>query len=478
MEPGQLAAKLKDLFPSDRVFVDEATLVEYASDFTEAPARRPDAVVKAQSREEIVELVKFANQNGIPVVPAVARSNLGGLTIPCKGGIILDLTLMRNVLEVNEDEMYAVIEPGVTFGDIRAYLDEHHPTLRFGYPLSPPYTSVCANCLCDGLANLSMRHGAMSEWVNGMEVVLPTGEVLVTGAGAISPCWFGRAPMPGLGSLFISWQGTTGVVTKMAIQLWPNLPHRQRMFVLSKDRRSAFMLMRRYARTMLFDDIGGMTWPTGKMLFGVKRPGPKDPDEPGAFVYLDFSGNEPEEIRFKTEMVKKVLDSVRAEGGQVEEPIEMDDIIQINPRFEKFAEFPTTLDFLVDHGGGGLTWVGTYGPTAMWDEGADKGEEIMLRHGFAPVMVLRPMKGGHFSVLRFIMIFDKDNEDEVDRAGKCNRELGDMVLDLGYVIYKTPEWAVDKLAERINPNTFALMKRIKKLLDPNGIMNPGKWNLE
>jgi len=473
----ELSEALSTIIPPDRVLIDDATLTEYSSDMTETPPARPDAVVKAHTRDEIVSLVRFANENRVPLIPAVARTNLGGLCLPDHGGVIVDLTEMRRIIEVNENEMYALIEPGVTFGDISAYLKEKHPSIRFGYPLSPPYTSVCANCICDGLANLSMRHGAMSEWVNGMEVVLPSGEVIVTGAGAVSPVWFGHAPIPDLDGLIFSWQGTTGIVTKMAVQLWPNLPLRKRMFLLVGTHIDAFNLMRRFCRTMMFDDIGGMTWPTGKMLFGIKRPAGKDPTEPGAFVYLDFSGNIPEEIDCKLKMVRTVLARARAEGVKSEDPIMLEDIVKLNERFAKFAEFPTTLDFLLDHGGGGLTWVGTYGPTAAWDEAANRAEQIMAKHGFAPTMVLRPMKGGHFGVFRVITIFDKKDAAETERVRQCNRELGRMALDLGFVIYKTPAWAVEMMLERMNPETHALMKRIKKLLDPNNIMNPGKWKL-
>lgn len=475
MKSRDLAEKLVRIIPAERILTDDSTLAQYASDMTEAPPSPPDAVVKAHTREEIVALVKFANENRVPLIPAVARTNLGGLCIPERGGIIVDLTDMRRILEVNENEMYAVIEPGVTFGDISEYLKKHHAALRFGYPLSPPYTSVCANCICDGLANLSLRHGAMSEWVNGMEIVLPSGEVVVTGAGSVSPVWFGHAPIPHLDGLIFSWQGTTGIVTKMAVQLWPNLPLRKRMFILAATHHDAFDLMRRFCRTLMFDDIGGMTWPTGKMLFGIKKPACKDPTEPGAFVYLDFSGNIPEEIDCKLKMVRIVLEKARSAGVKAEEPILLEDIVRLNERFAKFAEFPTTLDFLLDHGGGGLTWVGTYGPTAAWDEAADRAEKIMAEHGFPPTMVLRPMKGGHFGVFRAITIFNKNDAEEVERARRCNRALGQMALDLGFVIYKTPAWAVEMMLERMNPETHALMSRIKKLLDPNNIMNPGKW---
>ena len=96
-----------------------------------------------------------------------------------------------------------MVEPGVTFGHMRKYLDAHHPELRYAYPLAPPYTSVIANALLQGLCDLSSVHGAMADFVNGLEAVLPTGDVVRVGSGAMdSGSWFGRYPLPDLVGLF------------------------------------------------------------------------------------------------------------------------------------------------------------------------------------------------------------------------------------------------------------------------------------
>src|SRR3972149_6764433 len=241
-DTSNIKQKLSDKF-GNRFIHDPNKIKEYASDMTEHEPGKPDFAVKPLTTEEVVWLVKLANEEKIPLIPAVARTNLGGLTLATEGGIIVDMVDMKKILTVNETEMYAIIEPGVTFGDIKEYLDKNHPSLIFGYPLSPPYTSIVANCLLDGLANLSLKHGTMAEWINSIEAVMPTGEVMRAGAGALSPIWFSKAPMPDLTGLFVSWQGSTGIVTKMAVQLWPKPKLRKRMFVMvykaGEDRKSA-----------------------------------------------------------------------------------------------------------------------------------------------------------------------------------------------------------------------------------------------
>lgn len=457
-----------------KIIYDDENLKKYSEDMTENEPHLPDVIVKPTEVDEIVKIIKLANEQKIPITPRAAGTNLGGLTIPIQGGIVLDLSDMNKIIEINETEMYALIEPGVTFGDIRKYLDERHPGLKFGYPLSPPYTSIVCNCLLDGLANLSNKHGTMSEWINGIEAILPNGEIMKCGSCAISPYWFANTPFPDLLGLFINWQGTTGIVTKMAVQLWPNPPLRERMFLMSYDIDTTYSIIKKFTRTGLFDDIGGLSWPSGKMLLGIKRPKQRDPNEPEFFVYLDISGAELNEIELKSDYIKSTIVDIKKLGKDIDGPFDINVLIKINPNFAKFAEFPTTLDFLLEHGGGGLTWIGTYGPTDRWEEGIKEGFEIMNKYGFPPTAVTRPMKGGHFAVLRFIMIFDKSDKDEIERIKLTQKALCEMVIEKGFIPYKTPAWVMKLIEHKIDKNYLNTIKLIKSTFDPNKIMNPGR----
>jgi FAD/FMN-containing dehydrogenase len=473
---------LKTLFaaavPAERLLDDDATLERYSRDQTECEPARPGLVALLVTPEEAVEVVRLAAKHGVPLVPRVAGTNLGGLSIPGRGGVVLDLTRMNRIHSINEVDMVAVIEPGVTFRQLVDELAARELPLTIGIPLSPPHTSVLANCLLDGLGNLSLLHGTMGEWIAGLEVVLASGEVIRTGAWAASEIPFSRAPLPDLTGLFVSWQGTTGLVTRMAVQLAPCPSLRKRLFVLTYERRTTYELMRRLARLGICDDIGGLSWPTGKLLYGVATPREKDPDEPEFFTYIDVSAWNGAQLRVKLEMVLAELQALRERGAEIEDPFDIETLCAISPRFEKFAEFPTDLDFLTGNPGGGLTWVGTYGPLSRFDSAADRGAAIQESHGFPPLIVSRPMKGGHFGVLRFIETFVRDDPADVERVRRCNGELCAMVLEEGFVPYKTPGWAMGPLLSRMWPGTHDLMRRVRALLDPQGIMNPGRLALD
>ncbi len=477
MDKDAAVKNMIEILGPGRVIADEEGLEPYSYDLTEADPSMPDAVCFPENTDEIVKIVKAANGHKCPLVPAVARTNLGGLTIPEKGGVVVDLTRMRRIHEVNTDEMYMVIEPGATFQDVKDYLEANHPDLRFSYPLSPPYTSVCANALLNGLANLSMRGGTMDQWVNCMETVLPTGEVMKTGAAVLTDIWWGRGAIPDLGALFYGWQGTTGIVTKMAIEVYPQLAHNRRAFMLCYSLEGGFDIMKALSRTLIFDDIGGLSWPTGKMLFGLRQGLAKSDDEPEIYIYVDYAANTKAELKAKTKVLEKVLRDAAKRGVEFELPVDVETLVRVNPAFDKFATFPTTLDFLLETEEGGLTWVGTYGPTGNWSEVTRKCNSIQEEAGFPPVLVSRPMKLGHYGVARFIQIFRKNDPEHRKLVADVNSRMAEAALDLGFIPYKPPVWAWKKFLDRMDPGYRSTMEKIKSLLDPNGIMNPGKMGL-
>ena len=235
--------------------------------------------------------------------------------------------------------------------------------------------------------------------------------------------------------------------------------------------------MRRLCRKDIFDDLACVSWPTGKMLFGARGPLSLCPGEPALFIYADLYAENQAHMAVKEQIAQEVIHEVRHDGGRIEDPLDLDSLVKINPNYAQLAEFPTTLDFLLDYGPGGMTWVGSYGPASRWAKGVDLCFEILEAEGFPPILVSRPMQGGHFWVLRFILHFDRKAPKDMERVRRTLSRLADSLLDLRYIPYKAPAWAVQKIRERDQHGFFMLMEKIKQCLDPNGILNPGRWDL-
>jgi glycolate oxidase len=468
---------------AERILDDPATLAAYADDLTEEQPATPAVVLLPETTAEVQALVRAAGRHRVPLTVRVTGSNVAGLTVPPPGGAVVDLSRMDRIVELDRDEAVAVVEPGVTWAGLKAALAG--TGLRVGYPLSPPHSSVLANCLLDGLGNLSLRHGSLGDWLTGVEAVLPDGTLVRTGTAAASDKWCARGPLPDLTGLFVAWQGATGIVVRGGMHLWPEPAFRRRLFVLAGARNGAFEAMRRLARSSVADDVGGLSWPTGKMLFGVARPGPRDPAEPEFFVYVDVTGETEPELQLRLERLDGLLAELRAAGHRLERPFTIQDLVRLEPRFGRFADFPTSLDFLMHRPGqaaadgapvaGGLSWVGTYGPLSRLEAAADRVVPRMERAGFAPAIVSRPMKGGHFAVLRMLLTFEPTDAAERRRVRETNRAVLDEVLPLGFVPYKCPAWAWEPLRARLDPGFVRLLETVRGALDPGGILGPRAW---
>ncbi len=455
------------------VSTNQADLYIYSRDMTPAEPSWPEIIVLPQTVEEVQAIVRLANQEKLPITPYVAGGNIAGLSIPLQGGICLDLKRMDRIIEVNEIDMYAIVAPGVLFGHIKAFLEKYHPNLMYTYAFSPPSTSVMCNALLQGLDNLSFRYGSASHWTSGLEVVLPTGELVKIGSCAVSNTWQDRDPLPDLAGLFLGWQGTTGIVTKVAVSLWPKQEHAIGMSFAAGDLESAFELIRAVARTRIPNDMTGTSYAFGKLSRIATEAHTKvpfypaqtrAPGEPEFIVTADLSGNTEGELKAKAQVIEEVVKS-ELKGAKLAGPMTQP---------SRRADYPMQVLALLSSGGG-LTWVGTYGPMSKWLETARRGCELQDKHGFTRSMYTRIMREGHFAALRWLLPFNKEDPDEVKRVRALCAEQLDMVLGTGYIPYKTPVWAIRKLEKMAGPEWVELHRRVKKMLDPNNIMNPGRW---
>jgi len=187
-------------------------------------------------------------------------------------------------------------------------------------------------------------------------------------------------------------------------------------------------------------------------------------DEPEFTVSTDISGNTEYELKAKIQVIEEVIRN----------ECKNDNIMIPEPAPSNRAGFPMQA-LPVLSGGGGLFWVGCYGPMSTWLETARKGCEIQDKYDLTRSCYTRVMNEGHFAGLRWMIPYDKGNPEVVQRVVDCCDEQLDMVLDMGYIPYKTPVWAVRKIEERAGKEWTELHRRIKDLLDPNNILNPGRW---
>lgn len=209
-----LLAELRNIIPDESraTNVDEE-IERHSHGWKYHAPHPPDAVVFPKNRGEVVEVLRFANDRGVPVVPYGAGSSLEGHTIPLHGGISLDLGLMNNILELRPKDFIARVEPGVTHGQLNQRLKEH----GLFFPVDPGWdASLGGMAATNASGTNAVRYGAMRDQVLGLEVVLPGGVVMRTGGMAMK-----SSAGYNLTALFVGSEGTLGVFTEIVLRLYP-----------------------------------------------------------------------------------------------------------------------------------------------------------------------------------------------------------------------------------------------------------------
>lgn len=200
-----------------RVITDPEKLAPYAYDEVseQAYVRMPEVVVRPNTAAEVSEVLKLANREMIPVTPRGAGTGLSAGCVPMRGGIVLSLENMNQVIEIDRDNLFIVVEPGVTTGEVQRMAKEHG-LLYAGDPCSSESSHMGGNLAENAGGNKAVKYGTTSRHVHGLEVVLPTGEIITVGGKCVKD-----VTGYDLVHLLVGSEGTLGVITKAWIKLLP-----------------------------------------------------------------------------------------------------------------------------------------------------------------------------------------------------------------------------------------------------------------
>ena len=308
----RLLADLREAVPAADVSTGAEVLDRYVADTywkalaaraAGAPLGRPDVVVTPRSDEEVADVVRIANQHRVPVVPWGGGSGTQGASIPTHGGIVIDLTRMDRIVDIDEDSLTVTAEAGVNGRRLETELNQKGLMLPH-YPASAEFATVGGYVAARGSGVLSTRYGKIEDLVISLRVVTPTGEVVDT---LPVPR---HAVGPDIAPLFIGSEGSLGVITRVRLQLAP-LPAARRFEVVSFPSveagvdavRKSMQSGLRPSVVRLYDEVA--TRLTLSPVVGSQLP--------GVATVICFEGN-PAVVEAER---KSMLDLVRAHNGQV-----------------------------------------------------------------------------------------------------------------------------------------------------------------
>ncbi len=206
--------KLKTLLGDEQVTDNPLDLLCYSKD-SSIETGEPNVVVFPKTTEEVAEIIKLAALDKVPIIPRGAGSNVSGGVIATNGGIIVCMTRMNKILELDEENFQVLVESGVICLDLNNYVKSYNLTF-------PPDPASDKTATIGGMVNensggiRAVKYGVTREWVMRLQVVLPNGRIIWTGNKA-------RKAVAGydLTRLFIGSEGTLGIITKAWLRLVP-----------------------------------------------------------------------------------------------------------------------------------------------------------------------------------------------------------------------------------------------------------------
>ncbi|HCV44438.1 MAG TPA: FAD-binding oxidoreductase, partial [Bacteroidetes bacterium] len=221
-----LTSRISAIVGPDAIFTDNESLTIYGKDETEDLKFPPDIVVKPTSAKQISEILKLANQHRVPVTPRGGGTGLSGGALAVHGGICLSMEKFNHILEIDEKNFQAIVEPGVVTQTFQEELEKR----GLCYPPDPASRGSCH--LGGNLAECSggpraVKYGVTKDYVLGLEVVLPTGEVINTGGRTLK-----NVSGYNLTQLIIGSEGTLAVITKIVFRLIP-LPKLRKVMLVA-----------------------------------------------------------------------------------------------------------------------------------------------------------------------------------------------------------------------------------------------------
>ena len=448
-------SKLQNIVGKTNCTRKREDLACYAYDAT-ARTYMPDAVLFPQNAQEISAVVNLANKDGFFVIPRGAGSGMTGGSLAVRGGVVLVMARMNRIIKIDKDNLIAHVEPGVVTGRFHKAVEKE----GLFYPPDPSsseFSTLGGNAAeCAG-GPRAVKYGVTRDYVLGLEAVLPTGEIISTGVQTAK-----GVVGYDLTRLLVGSEGTLGIITRMTLRLLPQ-PEVVRVMtavfdkiVSAAETVSEIIRSGTIPRAIEFMDNASIRCAARHLKIDL-------PVEAEALLLIEEDGK-PDEVDRAMEQIKALCLSQGAKRVE---------IAGTKAEAEKLWRARKAIS------------------PALFQYGPDKiNEDIVVPRSKIPDMVkkisaLRAETGltmvsfGHAGDgnIHFNIMLDKKNKAQLKKAEGAVEALFDYTLQLGGTISGEHGIGITKapyLAKEIGNDAMNLMKKIKKLFDPNGILNPGK----
>lgn len=451
--------QFKNIIGDSHVFTDGESLEKYSRDATELLQFFPQVVLKPRTTEEVSAVLKICNQYKIPVTPRGGGTGLSGGALPYKNGVVLTTERMNSIVEIDERNLQVITEPGV----ITEVLQNAVKEKGLFYPPDPASKGSCfigGNIAENSGGPKAVKYGVVKDYVLNLEVVLPTGEIIWTGANVLKD-----VTGYNLTQLFVGSEGTLGIVTKIVLKLIPYPKYDLAML-------ATFTSLDKACEAVSSIFRAGFN-PSGLELMDIdaaKLAAAKTPtilpvsDDLQAHLIIEVDGNNGDVLMDEMGKIAALLETYQVKDIFFATDANQKDAVWKLRR--RVAEIVKACGYTIEED--------TVVPRAELAKLISGIKELGVKHNFSTACY------GHAGDGNLHVRIKKDgilNSWQNDEMKSILTELFQFVKNLGGTI--TAEHGVgliqkDFLGIVYSQKHLELLKAIKKVFDPNSILNPGK----
>lgn len=453
-----LIKELNKALPKENILSDEAERYVYSFDASNNQQNKalPDAVVFVENIEQVLKVVKIANEQMTPIICRGAGTNTVGACIPTHGGIVLNFSKMNKILEINPENMTARVQPGVVVGDLQEAVEKQ----GLFYPPDPSnlkISTIGGSIAQNSAGARCFKYGATKDYIIDMLVVMANGELIRTGSNTIK-----NATGYNLGSIFIGSEGTLGIVVEATIKLIPKPEETQVIMAYFDTVEDSIYAVNKiiekqvFPATIDFMDKNAIQtvekfYPTGLLC-----------DKESALI-IELDGYNTE-ISRQRETICEILRTNNAANIQYSRTKEEAEHIWAARRSSmaactKLKPNVTTDDIIV--------------PRSNLAKLVKGVQDICTRHNLTVCLVGHVGDGSVHPQIPT----DYNNKDEYKHYKIAKSEIYQLTARLGGIISGEHGIGLEKkayISQVVDGGALGYMRQIKKIFDPKNILNPYK----
>jgi glycolate oxidase len=445
--------KLSELLPGKTSTSPEDILC-YGFDASGLEAR-PAAVVWPHDVLDVIKVIKYAYTNGVPVIPRGAGTGMTGGAVPSQGAIILSMEKMNRIIEIDEENLTVLVEPGVLNGKLQRELQRR----KLFYPPDPASMNFCTiggNVAENAGGARAVKYGVTKDYVLGLEAVLPDGRLIKTGVKTAK-----GVVGYDLTGLLVGSEGTLAVITKIRLKVLP-LPQEviTLMVFFKEHEKSGVAVTQIIAAGIIPRTLEFLDRETIKAIENYKPIGL--PNNIDAMLLIELDGP-PSVITRDAEKISDICGHLDGEVTMAENEAAREKLWEarraVSPALFHISPTKINEDIVVPRNR--LT------------------EMLRILRGLSESTGIRIVNFGHAGDgnIHVNLMVDRNNKDEYEKAQKLVGDIFRATLELGGTISGEHGVGLTKkeyITMEIRPDELELMKKIKAVFDPKNILNPGK----